>query len=54
MMSENSTNEWAPPRFAAGKVPQVTPGTSGDQKVDGDFPLDQVVIDREYGKLFEI
>ena len=44
---------WTPPTFSAGKVPQVIPGTSGNQKIDGDFPLDQVVIDREYRKLVQ-
>lgn len=44
---------WTPPTFSAGRVPQVTPGTSGDQKIDGDFPLDQVVIDRKFGDLLQ-
>jgi len=39
---------WTPPTFSEGKIPQVTPGTSGDQQIGGDFPLDQVVIDRKY------
>ena len=41
---------WTPPTFCVGKVPQVIPGRSGDQKIDGNFPLDQVVIDRKESK----
>ncbi|MCJ1384890.1 hypothetical protein MMC17_008008 [Xylographa soralifera] len=37
---------WTPPTFSAGKVPQVTPGKSGDQNIEGDFPLDSIVIDQ--------
>jgi hypothetical protein len=29
-----------------GKVPEVVPGTSGGKVIEGDFPLDQIVIDR--------
>ncbi|KAL8897326.1 MAG: hypothetical protein Q9192_002630, partial [Flavoplaca navasiana] len=39
------TEIWTPPTFSAGKVPQVVPGRSNDQDIEGDFPLDQVVID---------
>lgn len=38
---------WTPPTFSAGKVPQVAPGKCNDQEIGGDFPLDQIVIDRE-------
>ena len=41
------TEIWTPPTFSAGKVPQVIPGKSNDREIKGDFPLDQVVIDRE-------
>ena len=44
------TEVWTPPTFSTGKVPQVTPAKSYDQKIEGDFPLDQVVIDRKSGK----
>ncbi|KAL8833637.1 MAG: hypothetical protein Q9170_004158 [Blastenia crenularia] len=40
------TEIWTPPTFSAGKVPQVVPGKSHDQEIEGDFPLDQVVIDQ--------
>lgn len=36
---------WTPPTVSTGKVPKVIPGRSGDQLIEGDFPLDQVVID---------
>jgi hypothetical protein len=36
--------EWeVPPMFLG--VPDITPGSSGGKLVDGDFSLDQVVID---------
>ena len=38
---------WTPPTFSTGKVPRVIPGTSGDRKIEGDFPLDQIVINRK-------
>jgi hypothetical protein len=41
------TEIWTPPTFSLGKIPQVIPGTSGNKKIEGDFPLDQVVIDRK-------
>lgn len=36
-----------------GKVPAVARGISGGKEIEGDFPLDQVVIDStsQYGKL---
>ncbi|TAQ86947.1 hypothetical protein B7494_g4729 [Chlorociboria aeruginascens] len=40
------TEIWTPPTFSAGKVPEVVPGKSGDENIEGDFPLDQLVIDR--------
>lgn len=36
-----------PPTFPAGNVPQVIPGKSSGQEIEGDFPLDQLVIDRK-------
>ncbi|KAH6632839.1 Fructosamine kinase-domain-containing protein [Chaetomium tenue] len=37
--------EWeVPPKFLGG-IPEVAPGSSGGKPVEGDFPLDQVVID---------
>ncbi|KAK4145228.1 uncharacterized protein C8A04DRAFT_26989 [Dichotomopilus funicola] len=42
-MAEEETWE-IPPKFL-GSVPQATPGSSGGKVVEGDFPLDQVVID---------
>jgi hypothetical protein len=44
---EEKVEEWKPPTESLGRVPQVTPGRSGDKPIEGDFPLDQVVIDRE-------
>ena len=38
---------WAPPTKAGGRIPQVKSGVSGGKAIDGDFPLDQVVIDRK-------
>lgn len=38
---------WTPPTFSAGKVPLVTPAQSGGQDIEGDFPLDQIVVDRQ-------
>jgi hypothetical protein len=38
--------EWQPPTESLGRVPLVIPGKSGDKAIEGDFPLDQVVIDR--------
>ncbi|KAE8453868.1 hypothetical protein EG329_007644 [Mollisiaceae sp. DMI_Dod_QoI] len=43
-MSE--VEEWTPPTVSGIGVPRVTPATSGNQKIEGDFPLDQVVIDQ--------
>lgn len=45
--TETMTEIWTPPTFCAGKVPQVIPGKSNDLEIEGDFPLDQIVIDRE-------
>ncbi|KAF2108600.1 Fructosamine kinase-domain-containing protein [Lophiotrema nucula] len=42
----DEVKEWAPPTESLGKVPQVTPGKSGEKDIEGDFPLDQVVIDQ--------
>lgn len=39
---------WQPPTESLGRVPLVTPGKSGDKLIEGDFPLDQVVIDCKY------
>lgn len=41
------TETWTPPTVSAGKVPQVIPGRSNNQDIEGDFPLDQIVIDRK-------
>ena len=41
------TEIWTPPTFSVSKVPQVIPGKSNDQEIEGDFPLDQIVIDRK-------
>ncbi|KAL8838170.1 MAG: hypothetical protein Q9176_005253 [Flavoplaca citrina] len=41
------TEIWTPPTFSAGKVPQVISGRSNNQDIEGDFPLDQVVINRK-------
>jgi hypothetical protein len=38
--------QWSPPTESLGRVPQVIPGRSGGREILGDFPLDQVVIDR--------
>ncbi len=38
---------WQPPTESLGRVPLVAPGKSGDKIIEGDFPLDQVVIDRK-------
>ena len=45
--TDTVTEIWTPPTFSAGKVPQVIPGKSNDQEIEGDFPLDQVVIERK-------
>ena len=45
-MTTTVTDIWTPP-FCAGKVPQVVPGKSNEQAIEGEFPLDQIVIDRE-------
>ncbi|KAK3985470.1 Fructosamine kinase-domain-containing protein [Cladorrhinum sp. PSN332] len=38
--------QWeVPPKFL-GKIPAVSPGSSGGKVVEGDFPLDQVVIEK--------
>ena len=39
---------WQPPTESLGRVPSVTRGTSCGKPVEGDFPLDQVVIDSMY------
>ncbi|KAI4658286.1 uncharacterized protein J4E79_007268 [Alternaria viburni] len=38
--------QWQPPTESLGRVPLVTRGTSCGKSVQGDFPLDQVVIDK--------
>ena len=49
VMSQVNTMEvWTPPTFSASKVSQVVLGTSGGRKIKGDFPLDRVVINRNY------
>jgi len=40
--------QWQPPIEGMGRIPLVVPGKSGDKPIDGDFPLDQVVIDRMF------
>jgi len=40
--------QWQPPTESLGRVPLVTRGTSRGIPVQGDFPLDQVVIDSMY------
>lgn len=40
------------PKFL-GNVPDVTPGSSGGKVVEGDFPLDQVVIDSVYATVLQ-
>ncbi|KAL8649618.1 MAG: hypothetical protein Q9226_005499 [Calogaya cf. arnoldii] len=45
-IKDTVTEMWTPPTFSAGKVPQVVPGRSNNQDIEGDFPLDQIVIDR--------
>lgn len=40
------SEEYEPPTISTGNIPQVTPGVSGGKVVEGDFPLDQIVIDR--------
>ncbi|OIW25255.1 hypothetical protein CONLIGDRAFT_718125 [Coniochaeta ligniaria NRRL 30616] len=37
--------DWQPPPTLDGKTPEVPPGLSNGKIVEGDFPLDQVVID---------
>jgi hypothetical protein len=44
---EEYVQQYEPPTEALGRIPQVTPATSGGKQIEGDFPLDQVVIDRE-------
>jgi hypothetical protein len=39
--------DWTPPTNPGLQVPLVTPGKSQGQIIEGDFPLDQIVIDRE-------
>lgn len=46
-IKDTVTEIWTPPTFSAGKVPQVVPGKSNNQDIEGDFPLDQIVIDRK-------
>ncbi|KAI4908157.1 hypothetical protein J4E90_008781 [Alternaria incomplexa] len=38
--------QWQPPTESLGRVPSVTRGTSCGEPIQGDFPLDQVVIDK--------
>lgn len=46
--SEEVVEEWQPPTESLGRVPEVKPGISeGGIPIEGDFPLDQIVIDRE-------
>ena len=40
--------QWQPPTESLGRVPLVTRGTSYGGPIQGDFPLDQVVIDSMY------
>lgn len=46
-ITDTVTEIWTPPTFSAGKVPQVIPGKSNNREIEGDFPLDQIVIDRK-------
>lgn len=41
------TGIWTSPTSCAVKVPQVIPGKSNGLEIEGNFPLDQIVIDRE-------
>ncbi|KAL8798071.1 MAG: hypothetical protein Q9182_006982 [Xanthomendoza sp. 2 TL-2023] len=47
-IKDTVTEIWTPPTFSAGKVPQVVPGKSNNQDIGGDFPLDQIVINRTH------
>lgn len=49
--TDTVTEIWTPPTFSAGKVPHVIPGRSNDQAIEGDFPLDQIVINGKQGEL---
>ncbi|KAJ5834798.1 Fructosamine/Ketosamine-3-kinase [Penicillium robsamsonii] len=44
-ISETIVPEWTPPTFSVGNVPLVTPARSRGQDIEGDFPLDQIVVD---------
>ncbi|KAF2671660.1 hypothetical protein BT63DRAFT_422204 [Microthyrium microscopicum] len=46
MEAPEIVEQWKPPTESLGRVPLVTPGKSGDKPIEGDFPLDQVVIDQ--------
>ncbi|KAL8647101.1 MAG: hypothetical protein Q9210_005753 [Variospora velana] len=46
-ITDTLTEIWTPPTFSAGKVIQVVPGKSNNQEIEGDFPLDQTIIDRK-------
>ena len=41
------TETLAPSTSLAGNLSHVVPGKSNDQDIKGDFPLDQIVIDRK-------
>ncbi|MCJ1384246.1 hypothetical protein MMC17_007362 [Xylographa soralifera] len=38
--------DWQLPPQSLGRIPKVIPGSSGGKVIEGDFPLDQVVIDK--------
>ena len=37
---------YVPPTTSLGRVPNLKPVQSGGKAIEGDFPLDQIVIDR--------
>lgn len=43
----NMTETWCPPTVSTGKIPRVTPGSSEGLVIEGDYPLDQIVISRQ-------
>ncbi|KAL8848625.1 MAG: hypothetical protein Q9221_006350 [Calogaya cf. arnoldii] len=52
-IKDTVTEIWTPPTFSVGKIPQVVPGRSNNQEINGVFPLDQVVIDHTYFFLYD-
>lgn len=45
-ITDTVTEPWTPPKVSAVNIPGVIPGRSNGQEIEGDFPLDQIVIDR--------